>query len=174
MDGAEDVDGGVEAAMSSSAATSSTLYAQGDQSGVELHFHRWRPRRGRWRGGCHLHTCGAKHDDDDVRAETAGLQLGVTSTSVADDAEDDDHDSGVKAASVQPDVSSTPAADDAQDGDHDGSAEAVDMQPGAPSTPAALKTMTGHKSCPRAALRRLPSHGTEGNGGEARAVFTPV
>jgi hypothetical protein len=135
-------------------------------------LHGRHPRRGGWRGGFLLHTCGAKHDDDDVRVEAAGVQPGVTSTSVADDAEDDDHDSSVKAASVQPDASSTPAADDAQDGDHDGSAEAVDVQPGAPSTPVALKTMTQKLS--RAALRRLPSHGTEGNGGEARAVFTPV
>jgi hypothetical protein len=88
------------------------------------------------------------------------VQPGVTSTSVADDAEDDDHDSSVKAASVQPDASSTPAADDAQDGDHDGSAEAVDVQPGAPSTPVALKTMTGTQklsACSPAAAA-LPWH----------------
>jgi hypothetical protein len=43
------------------------------------------------------------------------VQPGVTSTSMADDAEDDDRDSSVKAASVQPDASSTPAEDDAQE-----------------------------------------------------------
>jgi hypothetical protein len=36
MDGAKDDDGGLEAAMCSSAATSLTLYAQGNQDGAEV------------------------------------------------------------------------------------------------------------------------------------------
>jgi hypothetical protein len=135
MDGAKDDDDDVEAAMCSSAATSLTLHAQGDQSGAELHFHERRPRRGGWHGGCHLHTCGAKHGDDDVHAGAAGVQPGVTSTSTADDAKDDDHDNGMTAASVQPDAPTTPAADGTQDDDGDTEVVSVQSSGGAPVVP---------------------------------------
>jgi hypothetical protein len=139
MDGAKDDDDDVEAAMCSSAATSLTLYAQGDQSGAELHFHERRPRRGGWRGGCHLHTCGAKHGDDDVRAGAAGVQPGVTSTSTADDAKDDDNDNGMTTASVKPDALTAPAVDGTQDDDGDTKVVSVQSSSGgAPVVPDAM------------------------------------
>jgi hypothetical protein len=55
------------------------------------------------------------HADNDVRAEAAGVQPGVTSTSAADYAEDDDHDSSTKAVGMQHDATTASAADDTQD-----------------------------------------------------------